>query len=131
MVWIIDLKYLLGLKRLQLIGRYGYVEMTRYLMIQILLLSRLSIGARLYSVHGHVYNVCGIMTCLRRCLHDWKTRREVFLPDIDDIVIFGFVLCSLRRLYSSMDNCIEPFFYFLVWLNWIGCVHLSTIKPFK
>jgi hypothetical protein len=46
---IIGLEHLLGWERLSLFGRYGYVEMIKYLMIKILLLYRSSTGVPVRS----------------------------------------------------------------------------------
>lgn len=68
--WIIGLTNLLGWQRLPLYGRFGYEEMTRFLMVKIALLCRLSIGLMLLSVRGLGCNVWGIETCLCRSMHD-------------------------------------------------------------
>jgi hypothetical protein len=79
-------------------------EPKRQQVIKILLSCRLPTGTRLCSVHGRLYNEWRIATCLWRCLHGWRTRRGIFLPDLDGSVIFGFVLHSPRRLYSSNEQ---------------------------
>jgi hypothetical protein len=45
-------------------GRCGYVEMTRFLMIKILLLCRLFTGVTVRSIHGRLYYVWRIATYL-------------------------------------------------------------------
>jgi hypothetical protein len=57
MVLIIGLEFLLGWKRVPLYGRFGYVEMTGFLMIKILPSSKLSTGAQLCSIHDRLYNM--------------------------------------------------------------------------
>jgi hypothetical protein len=74
MMWILGLNHLLGWERLLLFGRYGCVEMTRFLIINVVLFCRSSTVAQLCSVCGRVYNVWFIETYLRRCLHGWRIR---------------------------------------------------------
>jgi hypothetical protein len=52
MGWILGIKPLSEWERLRLHGRFGYIEMTRFLMTKILLLCRLFTGVQLCSVHG-------------------------------------------------------------------------------
>jgi hypothetical protein len=58
MVWIIGLNYLLGWERLPLFGCYGYVEMTRFLMI-IFLSHAGHLPVHSYAPFMVVSTVCG------------------------------------------------------------------------
>ena len=76
--------------------------MTRSLMIKILLLRRYYTEAQVCSDHGPHYNASKLETFLWRCLHDWSTRRGIFLSDMDGIGIFGLALLLLHRCFKVM-----------------------------
>ena len=124
MGWIPGLKYLSGWGRLPLYGRFGYVGMTRFLMIKILLLCRSSIGVRLCSVHGRRSSVWRTATSLRRSLHGWRIRRRSLLPNMGGSIILGSALHHLCSVAFSfcLDVCDTCFRF-----SWsvVGCVHLS------
>ena len=57
------LNYLLGWERLPLFGRFGCVEMTRFLMTKILLFCRLSTDVQLHSDYGRSCSVWSTGSC--------------------------------------------------------------------
>ena len=63
---------------------------------------KLSTGAPLCSVHGRLFSVWRTTTCLRRCLHGWRTRRGIFLSNMDGSVIYELVRHLLTRLCSFL-----------------------------
>jgi hypothetical protein len=67
----IDLRFrtLIRVERLQWYGHYGCVEMTKFLMIRILLSCRLSTYISVFSVCGRLCSVWRIATSLRRSVH--------------------------------------------------------------
>ena len=75
-------KILIKVGGLPLFGRSGYVGMTRFLMIKILLLCRSFTGLRLCSAHGRLFSVRRTKTCLWRCLLGWKIRRRSLLSNM-------------------------------------------------
>jgi hypothetical protein len=97
--WITDLECLLGWGRLPLYGRYGCVEMTKFLMIRIVLSCRLSTDVPLLSVRGLRCKRWRIATSLRRSVHGWRTRRGILFSYMDDSIIYGLgPHLHLRRL---------------------------------
>src|SRR4051812_10142253 len=98
MGWIIGLKHLSGWGRSPLFGRFGYVEMTRFLIIKAHLFCRLSTGARLCSVYGRLFSVWRTKTYLRRCLHGWRIRRRILLSGMG-----GFLELHLLRLAWAFE----------------------------
>jgi hypothetical protein len=113
---------------LQQFGRFGYVEMTRFLITKMLLYCRLSTGAPVCSVRGRHFSVRRIATSLRRCVHSWRIRRRTLLPYMG-----GSIIAELLILILSFPGCvlsISPVLFTLSLLyNLIhlvcGCVHLS------
>ena len=124
MKWNIGLKYLLGWERLPLFGRFGYVEMTKFLMIPTLLLCRLSTDAPSCYVHGRLYSMWRTETCLRRCLHGWRSRRGIFLPNMGGNITSKLdLLRHLRRRYSLLvDYLYCAFFLCIRTVDLNGCV---------
>jgi hypothetical protein len=49
-------------------------------------------------VHGCLHSAWRIETCLSRCIHGWRTRRKIFLSNIDDRAITRLVWHHLRPL---------------------------------
>jgi hypothetical protein len=104
----------LGIKRLSrwvrllLYDRFGYVEMTRFLMKKILLFCRLLTAQWLCFVHGRYSNFWRIATFLidlshfktsvRRCLYDWRTRRRSLFPNMGGSIINVLWLVRLCRI---------------------------------
>ena len=123
MGWIIGSNYLSGWARLLLFGRYGYVEMTRFLTIILLLFCRLSTIVRLCSVHSRLFSMRRTDAYLRRYVHGWRTRRRNLLPDIGDGIILELSLLHLIRMFDAIYVL-----YFLS-LNWNGCVHPVMQRP--
>ena len=86
---ITGLELFLGWERLPLFGRFGYVEMIRFLTIKVLLLCRLSTDVPGLFVYGPLYNAWRIETNLRRCVYDWRLRRGILLPNMGGSMILG------------------------------------------
>ena len=108
---ITSLELFSGWERLPLFGRFGYVEMIRFLMIKVLLCCRLSIDVPGLFVYGPLYNVWRIGTCLWRCVHDWRLRRGILLPNMGGCMILGLAsLCFRRCRDTACFPCILPFF---------------------
>jgi hypothetical protein len=89
MGWILGTKRLSEWERLRLHGRFGYLEMTRFLMIKVPILCRSSTGVRLCSVHSRHFSVWRIATSLWRCLRDWRTRPHSLFPNIGGCIAGG------------------------------------------
>jgi hypothetical protein len=122
MVWILGLNHLLGWERLLLFGRYGCVEMTRFLIINVVLFCRSSTVAQLCSVCGRVYNVWFIETSLRRCLYGWRIQRGIFFPNMDDIVIYGLIHLPHSFAFSHLLRYYLDFYFYSVCNTWIQTV---------
>jgi hypothetical protein len=69
MVLISSLGHLLRWERLPLYGRYGYVGMTKFLTIKIVLSCRLSTDVPVFSVCGHIFSGWRTTTYLWRSVH--------------------------------------------------------------
>jgi hypothetical protein len=113
MVWILGLSVLFGWEGLSLFDRYGYVEMTRFVTMHILLLRRLSTGAQLHSVYGFLYSEWSIAASLRMYLHDWRIQRGIFsnmgaawLPTGPSCLIF---FLSLHSFSSTLSRTLLVF----------------------
>jgi hypothetical protein len=85
---------------LPLYGRFGYANMTKFLMIQIILSCRSSTGVQVCSVYGHLFSGWGIETYLQRSVHNWRLRRGILFPNIDDHIIYGLVRRSNFRHFT-------------------------------
>jgi hypothetical protein len=84
-----------GLERLQLYGRYGYVEITKFLMIRIILSCRLSTDVPVFSVCGHLYSEWRITISLRMSVRLEATARDTFS-------LHGWQF-NLRHFYDTWD----------------------------
>ena len=87
----IDHKYIILLRvgAIAIIWSLWLCRNDKVLMTKILLSCTLSIGVQIHFVYGRLYNVWSFAACLWRCLHNWRTRRQIFLPNMDGSVIFG------------------------------------------
>lgn len=98
----------------------------------------LSTDVPVRSVYGRLYNVWRIKTCLRRCVHAWRPRREILLPDMDGSMIFGLALQRLRCYTVSTWLLVFRLFRFF-WnldLDMAVCISVMQrpgvmLKPFK
>jgi hypothetical protein len=125
MVLISGLELLLEWERLSLYGRYGCVEMTRFLMTRIVLSCRLSIDIPIFSVYGHLCSRWRIAISLRRSVHDWRLRQGTLFPYMGGSIIYRLVLhLLLRRSTIAHDWYVFRLFMDFV-LRWDlnGCVH--------
>jgi hypothetical protein len=122
-VLIINLERLLVWERLpsSSSGRYGYVEMTKCLIINCLLLCRSSMGVPVYSVYNRLFNLWSTVAYLRRSVHGWRLRRGILFPIMDGSIIFGWSLLPLRRSYI----CSFWYVFSLPFKVWNSCVHTS------
>jgi hypothetical protein len=98
----IGLKSILGWERLPLFDRYGYVEMIKCLTIKTLPSCRLSTGLSVHSVCGRLCSVSRIATFIRRFVHDWKLRRGIFFPNMNDRIAYVLVLLFRRDYNCSL-----------------------------
>jgi hypothetical protein len=64
MVLISGLERLLGWERLPLYGRFGYIEMTKFLIIKIALSCRSSTDIKVCFIYGHLFSGWRITTYL-------------------------------------------------------------------
>ena len=99
-------------ERLPLFGRFDSVEMIRFLTIKVLLLCRLSTDVPGLFVYGPLYNVWRIETCLWRCVHDWRLRRGILLPNMGGNMILG--LAHLR--FRCYTYSVSLYFAFLIFV---------------
>jgi hypothetical protein len=68
-VLILGLKRLLEWEGSLLYGRFAYVETTKFLMIEIVLSYRSSIGVAVWFVCGHIFKEWRTETCLWRFVY--------------------------------------------------------------
>jgi hypothetical protein len=108
MVLISGWERLLGWERWPLYGRYGYVGMTKFLMIKIVLSCRLSTDVPVFSIYGHLFSGWRIATCLRRYVHGWRLRRGILFPYMGDRIIYGSVL----RLHLRRSTIVHAWYIF-------------------
>jgi hypothetical protein len=74
-------------------------------MVKFLLLCRLFNSVLLCSVCGYRYSVWRTKSCVWRCVHDWSRWREIFLPHMDVVIVFGSALySSLLFVWTSFYN---------------------------
>jgi hypothetical protein len=96
-VLIIGLERLLGWEHLPSSGRYGYVEMIKYLTINCLLLCRSSTGVPVHSVYDRLFSGWSTETYLRMSVHGWRLRRGIIFPIMGGSIIFESSLLPLRH----------------------------------
>ena len=104
-------------ERLPLFGRFDSVEMIRFLTIKVLLLCRLSTDVPGLFVYGPLYNVWRIETCLWRCVHDWRLRRGILLPNMGGSMILGLDHRGFRRYTNILSLYFAFLFYFIFRLS--------------
>ena len=80
--------------------------------IKVLLWCRLSTGVPGLFVYGPLYNVWRIEACLRRCVHDWRIRRGILLPNMCGSMILGLAHLRFRRYTYS----VSLYFTFLIFV---------------
>ena len=99
-----------------------------FLTLKVLLLCRLSTDVPGLFVYGPLYNAWRIEACLWRCVHDWRLRRGILLPNMGGSMILWLAPLRFRRYTdTTCFPCISPF-YIIFYLNertLFGCVHLS------
>ena len=93
-------------------------------MIKVLPLCRLSTDVPGRFVYGPLYSEWRIETCLRRCVHDWRLRRGILLPNMGGSMILGLGLLPFK-CYPNIHLCISPSFILAYRDDFVGCVHLS------
>ena len=94
-------------------------------MIKVLSLCRLSTDVPGRFVYGPLYSEWRIETCLRRCVHDWRLRRGILLPNMGDSMILGLGLL-LFRCHTNIHLCISPSSFILAChVDFIDRVHPS------
>jgi hypothetical protein len=123
MVLILCLERLLGWKRLSLYGRFGCVEMTKFLTVKIIPSYRSSTGVLVCSVCGHLFSGWRIETYLWRCVHNWRLRRGILSPYMDSRIIYRSVHHRHLRKITIAQN--DMYFAFLCFTFRLldGCVH--------
>jgi hypothetical protein len=123
MVLILDLELLLGWDRLPLYGCFGYVEMTKFLSLKIILSCRSSTCVHVCSVCGHLFSGWRIETYLWRCVHNWRLQRGILSPYMDSRIIYRSVHHRHLRKITIAQN--DMYFVFLCFTFRLldGCVH--------
>jgi hypothetical protein len=78
---------------------HSYIEMIKYLTIKILSFYMLSTELLVYFVCGLLCSVHRIETFIRRFVHDYKQRREILFPNMNNRIAYGLVLL-VRHFYN-------------------------------
>ena len=78
--------------------------------LKVLLWCRLFTDVPGLFVYGPLYNAWRIEACLRRCVHDWRLRRGILLPNMGGSMILGLAPLRFRRY---MDPSCFLYFAFL------------------
>jgi hypothetical protein len=129
MVLILGLWRLLGWERLLLYDRYGCIEMTKFLIIKIILSCRLSTDVPVLSIYGHFFRGWRIATYLRRSVHSWRLRRGILFRYMSGRIVYGLVHhLHHRRSTIAHEVMIDMYFTFIIYcyLRLLDdCVHLS------
>jgi hypothetical protein len=95
----IDLRFrmLLRWERLLWYGRYGYAEMTKFLMINIVLSCRFSTYVPVFFIYCHLYSGWRTVTYLWRSVHGWRLRQVILFPHMGGHIIYELDLHLLLR----------------------------------
>jgi hypothetical protein len=119
MVLITSTKSFLGWQRLHLFGRFGYVGMTKLLIIKIVLSCKLSTDVLALYVYGRSFTVWRTTTYFWRCARACRIRRDSFFRGMDDSIIYELTLHHPRRLIISYSDIYFAYVLFFLdsWLS--------------
>ena len=99
-----------------------------FLILNSLLLCRLSTCVLICSVHGRLFNEWRIETCLWRFLHSWSVRRGIFFPNMGGGMTFGLDRLHVyihRRFYMYHRYIVLRLSFVLCMRTNVGCVPLG------